>query len=95
MRNIEESTKIAREARLATLGRAIADQITRSAPVMPLVQEAAILRASEQERASRETRFAGLVRQLGDAHNAGQDCKAIMAQLIDLRRAELGPAHSS
>ncbi len=90
MNHAEEATKIAKNTRFAVIGRAIADAQLRGAPCMPMVQEAAILRAAEQSGASREVRFAGLTRQLGDAHRAGTDTGPLLKQLAELRRAELG-----
>jgi len=91
-RNIEEQSKIAREAKFATLGRAMADEANAGRyPLGPIV-EATTRRAQEQARASKETRFAALARQVGDAARAGTEVDPLILCLQELRRLELGPA---
>ncbi|MFZ1085462.1 MAG: hypothetical protein WAN35_10890 [Terracidiphilus sp.] len=86
MNNLEESTKQSREARWATIGRAIADGSNRE----KWMQEAAILRRQEQDSADRQTQFSALARQIGDALRAGRDCGPLLDLLCDLRHQELG-----
>lgn len=85
-----EAMKTAKEARLATLGRAIADAAARGDRLDGLVREAALRRAQEQQRSNRQIEFAALVRQIGDAYAASRDYTSLIDRLVDLRRAELG-----
>jgi hypothetical protein len=89
-RNLEESTKLSKDARFATLGRAIADASISGQSIREAVAEAQLLRWQEQDSASRETRMSALVRQIGDASRSGKAIAPLIAQLIDLRRTELG-----
>jgi hypothetical protein len=86
MNNLEESTKQSKEARWATIGRAIADGSNRDR----WMQEAAILRRQEQDSADRETQFAALARQVGDAIRVGRDCSPLLDALCKLRQKEIG-----
>jgi uncharacterized GH25 family protein len=87
---LEESTKIASEAHWATLGRAIADELTRGGDAAALVEEATHRRYLEQQRADRETQFAALARQIGDAHRQHRELAPLIQKIRALRRAELG-----
>jgi hypothetical protein len=85
----EEQTKISKEAAFAALGRAIADRSRQGANLDVLMQDAAVRRQMEQEGGARGAQFAALVRQIGDAVNAGKPTEAYIDQLMELRRAEL------
>ena len=87
---LEAAMSTATEARLATIGRQIAENIMRGEPVTQLIREAAQLRSQEQQNADQLTRFAALVRQIGDAYNAGRPYQGEIATLVELRRAEVG-----
>jgi hypothetical protein len=84
MNNIEESTKLAKETRWASIGRAIADGSSRE----KWMQEAAVLRRQEQDSADRETQFAALARQIGDALRVGRDTAELVGKLVALRTLE-------
>lgn len=90
MNNAEEATKIAREAKWATLGRAIADAATAGQNHEAMRSAAAQMRAAEYALASKQTQFAALARQIGDAHSQGKDTAHLVAQLVALRNRELG-----
>ena len=90
MNNAEEATKIAREVKFATIGRAIADYTRNGDDVERLVNEAATLRHIEQEQADKTTRFAGLTRQVGDAVRGGAQLAPLLLQLSELRTKEIG-----
>ena len=86
----EEQTKIAKESAFVSLGRAIADGARNKGNIDKLLREAAIRRAHEQTyRNNNSAKFAALVRQVGDAINVGESIDALIAQLVDLRSAEL------
>jgi hypothetical protein len=85
----EEQTKIAKEVAFATLGRAIADGTSKGADVKLLLQDAAVRRQQEQNQGDRTTKFAALVRQVGDAINSGKPIDELLDQLVELRHAEL------
>jgi hypothetical protein len=85
MNNIEESTKLGKEVRWAVIGRAIADGVE----LQRWVSEAAILRRQEQDSACRETQFAALARQVGDAVRSGADLAPLLDSLRALRKHEL------
>ena len=88
MNNLEESTKLSREARWATIGRAIADGKEREHWML----EASLLRRQEQQSADHQTQFSALARQIGDAVWSGRDTEELEAELVALRRGEVGPA---
>ena len=90
MKNAEEATKSSREAKWATLGRAIADYSRMGENPASLIDEAATLRQMEQERRDKTSRFAGLARQVGDAARNGAEIAPLLLLLRDLRRAEIG-----
>lgn len=92
MNNAEEATKIAREAKWATLGRAIADAARAGQSHARLDQNAATMRAVEQAQADKQTQFAALARQIGDALVQDRDTGPLVRKLMDLRARELGPA---
>lgn len=85
MRNLEESTKQSKEARWATIGRAIADGQEREKYLL----EAQLLRQQEQQSAGYESGFAGLARQIGDARAKGKDVTDLVEQVKALRKGEL------
>lgn len=87
----EEQTKIAREAKFATLGRAIADTIAAGGSAQVLIQEAALRRQQEQESADKLTQFAALTRQIGDAYRQQRSLEPLIHAVIELRKRELGP----
>jgi hypothetical protein len=89
---LEEASKIAREAKFAALGRAIADAAMAGAEVSRLTDEAERMRRHELEMIDKQTQFAALVRQVGDAHSKHRELADLLYKLIDLRRKELGPA---
>jgi cell division inhibitor SulA len=86
----EEQTKISREAKFATLGRAIADAVLDGGSAAVLIREAALRRQQEYERGDRAARFAALARQVGDAFAQERDLKPLVGELVDLRRREIG-----
>jgi xanthine dehydrogenase iron-sulfur cluster and FAD-binding subunit A len=86
----KKATKISRETKWATLGRAIADSSRIGENPAPLILEAAILRQSEQEQRDKATRFAGLARQVGDAARNGAEIGPLLLLLRDLRTTEIG-----
>ena len=90
MNNAQETTKISRETKWATLGRAIADSSRMGENPAALIREAAALRQMEQERTDKAIRFAGLARQVGDAARNGAEMAPLLQLLRDLRRAEIG-----
>jgi hypothetical protein len=90
MNNAEEATKINRETKWATLGRAIADYSRMGENPAALIDEAATLRQMEQDQTDKATRFAGLARQVGDAARNGAEMATLLL-LRDLRKAEIGP----
>jgi hypothetical protein len=90
MNHAEEATKISRETKWATLGRAIADYSRMGENPAALIHEAATLRQMEQDRADKATRFAGLARQVGDAARNGAEIAPLLQLLRDLRTAEIG-----
>jgi hypothetical protein len=90
MKNAEETIKISREAKWATLGRAMADYSRMGDNPAPLIHEAATLRQMEQERTDKTSRFAGLARQVGDAARNGAEIAPLLLLLRDLRTAEIG-----
>ncbi len=90
---LEERTKIATEAKFATLGRAIADAAPGSSEEQSLIAEAALRRTQEQNAVDKLTRFAALARQIGYAAQAGKDNTELLAQIHKLRRQELGSTH--
>jgi hypothetical protein len=85
MLNLEESTKLGKEARWATIGRAIAD----GTDIVRWISEAAILRRQEQDKVGRETQFAAWARQVGDAVRSGADLTPLVVSLQALRKLEL------
>jgi hypothetical protein len=85
MNNLEESTKLSRETRWATIGRAIADGQERDRYLL----EAELLRKQEQQSAGYESGFAGLARQIGDARAKGKDVSDLVEQTKALRKGEL------
>lgn len=85
----EESTKIARETKFATLGRAIADAHRNRDGTNMLVSQAMMLRRIEQDAADKMTAFAALTRQIGDAARNGKDLTALLERIAELRRHEL------
>lgn len=90
--NIEESTKIAAEAKFATLGRAIADALLNNMDASGLLATVNQLRRIEQDNVDRSTRFAALARQLGDATRTGKDTAylgRLCQELQQLRSHEL------
>ncbi len=89
MNNAEEAAKSSREAKWATLGRAIADHSRIGENPATLINEAATLRQIEQDRTDKTTRFAGLARQVGDAARNGADIAPLLLLLRDLRTAEI------
>jgi hypothetical protein len=90
MNNAQETIKISREAKWATLGRAIADSSRMGENPAALIREAATLRRMEQERTDKASRFASLARQVGDAARNGAEMAPLIQLLRDLRRAEIG-----
>lgn len=90
MKNAEETIKISRESKWATLGRAIADSSRMGENPAVFIHEAAILRQLEQERTDKATRFASLARQVGDAARNGAEIAPLLLLLRDLRTAEMG-----
>lgn len=90
MNNAEEATKIAKEARWATLGRALADAARTGKAHAPLVEQAITLRAIEQAQADKQTQFAALARQIGDAAKAGRSTADLLHAPVMLRQNELG-----
>ena len=90
MNNAEVATKMSRETKWAILGRTIADCIRMGENPAALIDEAATLRQTEQERRDKATRFAGLARQVGDAARNGAEIAPLLLLLRDLRRAEIG-----
>jgi len=89
MRNLEESTKIAKTTRFATLGRAAADAHRAGHFPTQAVKELAILRHQEHQITDKEVAFAGLARQLGDAASVGADLAELLNRLAALRAYEL------
>lgn len=92
MTTLAEQSKIAKNTRFATLGRAVADAHSTGRDTHMLMHELAQLRHQEEQVSDRQVAFAGLARQLGDAHYAGKDTAALLNRLCTLRDAELGPA---
>ena len=90
MRNLEESTKIATEAKFATLARALADAIEcgDTSAQDAAVDEMTLRRAQEQASSKTTNQFAALARQIGDAKGAGKDTGELTAQVVRLRRRE-------
>jgi hypothetical protein len=91
MNNAEESTKISKDARFATLGRAIADEIRRGGSAAAQIEEVALLRIREQQSVDKITQFAALARQIGDAHRKRRDMTPLLHAIAALRRGEIGP----
>ncbi len=54
------------------------------------MQEAAILRRQEQDSADKQTQFAAIARQIGDAIRVGRETDALLDAICKLRRQELG-----
>jgi hypothetical protein len=94
MKNAEETIKISRESKWATLGRAIADYSMMGENPAALIHEAATLRQLEQERTDKAIRFAGLARQVGDAARNGAEMAPLLLLLRELRRVEIGGQES-
>jgi hypothetical protein len=90
-----EQTKIAKNTRFATLGRAAADAHNAGQDTSLLLNELATLRQAEHQVSDRQIAFAGLARQLGDAHAAGKDTAPLLERAAQLRSQELGPASIS
>jgi len=88
---LEEAFKQSTEAGWSNLGTAIADALARGSDITNLVDEACVMRRLEQDRADRQTQFAALVRQIGDAKRTGREIKPYLERLCQLRREELGP----
>jgi hypothetical protein len=86
----EEQTKISRETKFATLGRAIADRVLSGDDATEFIQEAAVRRYQEYERGDRSARFAALARQVGDAYVQKRDIQPLVEELRELRRREIG-----
>jgi len=91
MASIEEQHHIAKEAAFTTLGRAIADFTIRGDSAAAAIEEACVRRRQEQDSADRDTQFSSLARQVGDAQRSGRDIAPLLAKLVKLRRAEIGP----
>ena len=90
MKNNEEKTKIAKEAKFATLGRALADYTMRGDSITLLVNETQTLRQIEQDSVGKETQFASLARQVGDAARSGREITTLLMRLVELRQREVG-----
>ena len=89
---LEEASKIVREAKFATLGRAIADAPENSDQLAWAINEATLRRSQEQANSDKLIEFAALARQIGDAHRQHKDLALLIQQIRELRRQELGPA---
>jgi len=89
MKNLEESTKIAKGARFAMLARQLADKHQARQPIRAELTELAILRGQEQRVTDREIAFQGLGRQIGDAARTSQPLEDLLSRLVELRRHEL------
>lgn len=86
MNKLEEAMRQSDETRWAVIGRAIADGQDRA----KWMQEAAILRRQEQDSADKQTQFAAIARQIGDAIRVGRETDALLDAICKLRRQELG-----
>jgi len=89
MSTLAEQTKIAKNTRFATLGRAVADAHRAGLDTKLLLAELATLRAQEHQVSDRQVAFAGLARQLGDAHSTGKETAELLARIAALRAVEV------
>lgn len=95
MATLAEQTKMAKNTRFATLGRAVADAHRAGRDTSLLTQELMLLRKQEHQVSDRQIAFAGLARQIGDAVGQGRDISDLLERMAKLRQQELGPAITS